>query len=242
MPQLVKFWNPAFTDEEPGPLGGLNKFGDLVTPKYGFNGTYQQNAWDTATIRSIQIPGKVAITQIRRGRHIWTIQSPGAPPTPIKAGYEPLEFTMSVDIWTPMQWRLVQPISWDLQPIWKKLPSAAERKRMQKQGTSAENPENAFDVEHPCLAFYNVKACICRGNSFSLKGEIGTLTWVFLEYRRGDNSVGTVDRSQVAAPFDPDAKANQQVNAANGTTTSYTPTQGPQQKPSQAGVTLTPTS
>ncbi len=236
--QLAEFWNSNFTARDPGPLGPLAGTTGKGSAPFGFNGTYQNNPWDTATIKGTRVPGLVTVT-VKRARHLWTIQAPGAAPSPIKAGYEPLKFTMKVKIWTPDQWVKLQPIMWELLPIWiKRDLSDKEQKALAKSG---EDPNAAFDVYHPLLMAFNVSSCICEDMAMDGEGEVRTLTVQMLEYRRGKSAVATVKKSEVADNFNAAALRNKETVAANGNVVKNHSTQGPQQKPSQAGVTLKPT-
>lgn len=238
MPQLVPFWNSDVSLDDPGALGGISELGAAAPPETGFNGLYQKNPWDAATIRGIRVPGLVSVTA-KRARHLWTIQAPGAAPTPIKAGYEPMKFTMKVTIWTPAQWKELQPIMWNLLPVWVKRDlTEKERKSLAK---SNEDPNAAFDVSHPLLTAFSVSSCICEDMAMDGEGEIRKLTIQMLEYRRNKSAVATVNQSEVHDKFNAEKQANAETAAANGKVVKNHSTQGPQQKPSQAGVTLTPT-
>lgn len=237
MPQLVPFWNSDVSLEDPGALGGIDQVGAADPPLTGFNAVYQKNPWDTAWIRGVQVPGLVSVTP-KRARHLWTIQAAGAPPVPIKAGYEPMKFTMKVTLWTPRQWELIQPIMWQLLPIWvKRELSAKDQKKLAK---SSEDPNAAFDVSHPLLTAFSVSSCICEDMAMDGEGEIRKLTIQMLEYRRNKSAVATVNTSEVHDKFDPDKLANAETAAANGKVVKNHSTQGPQKKPSE-NVSLTPT-
>lgn len=237
MPDFVPFWDGdgqgPYTVDRPGPYGGYNG----KTAQYGYNGTYQ-TGWDTAKIKGLQLPGIVTVSPTR-ARHLWTIQAPGIAPIPIRAGYEPLKFQMTIKVWTPGQWLALQPIMWAMEPVWIK--AADGTTQAAKDAAKAKEQANAaFDVYHPILATFSVSSCICEVlGPFTGDGP-KTLALTFLEYRRGKSSVATTDQSIVNEKFNAEGLANQQVKAQNGKVTTVTPTQGPQPPPSQ-NVSLRPT-
>jgi len=236
MPQLVPFWNSDVSLDDPGAYSGINELGAAPPPEKGFNGLYQENPWDTATIRGVRVPGLVSVTP-KRARHLWTIQAAGAAPVPITAGYEPMKFTMKVTIWTPAQWKEIQPIMWKLLPVWVKRLTAKEIKALVQSGADS---DAAFDVSHPLLTAFSVSSCICEDMSMDGEGEIKKLTIQMLEYRRGKSAVATVNQSEVHDKFNKDKLSNVNYSTADGKTVNVTPTQGPQKKPSE-NVSLTPT-
>jgi len=236
MPQLVPFWNSDVSLDDPGAYSGINELGAAPPPEKGFNGLYQENPWDTATIRGIRVPGLVSVTP-KRARHLWTIQAAGAAPVPITAGYEPMKFTMKVTIWTPAQWKEIQPIMWKLLPVWVKRLTAKEIKALVQSGADS---DAAFDVSHPLLTAFSVSSCICEDMSMDGEGEIKKLTIQMLEYRRGKSAVATFKESEVHDKFDKDKLSDANYSTADGKAVNVTPTQGPQKKPSR-NVSLTPT-
>ncbi len=243
MPQFQPFWDPAYSIENPGPYGGLGERSfslrggrqvtDFDTPAYGYNGTFSANPWDSFTAKGFQFPGLCTVA-VTRSRSIYVFQQPQAPPTAIKVGWEPLRFTVTVKLWTPKQWEVIQPIIWDLQPIVAK----ANRPKPKKGDAPF---DSAFDVYHPNIAAQSCHSAICEKIGPLTGGQDKTIVFSFLEYTKKGGAVARINEAQVADPYNADVLANQAVRTANGGTVSYTPTQGPQQKPSQS-VSLTPTS
>ncbi len=209
------FWDDQYNAFNPGPYRGS---------------TYAPNAWDTGKIKGVQLPGLVSVNA-SRSRHLDIKQLPGSSPIVTAVGYEPLRFTMSIRIWTPAQWDVLQQIMAFLQTV--KLPGLPK---------GAPAPQSVFDVYHPALSALSVSSAMCLSLGPITGGQDKTLTIGMLEKRKGTTPVAPAGPSaSVAAPYDAAALASQSVSAANGKTTTFTPAQGPVVPPSQGGVTLTPT-
>ncbi len=224
MGTLQPFWDNRFDEANPGPYGSLEDGGQPA--EFGFNGLYAKNKWDSAFIKSVRVPGIVTVDG-RRTRHLYTIQKPGISPIVSAIGFEPFEFTMTVKIWTPAHWAKLQEIMAFLMPRWL------------SSGKNAPLP-TAFDVYHPYLAALSVHSCICKSIGPLTGDQVKTMAIVLMEYVKGKSAVSKITASVVDKQYKADGLANQQVKAANGKVTPVTPTQGPQQKPSQS-VSLRPT-
>ncbi len=217
MPQLQPFWDPRYNVDDPGPYIG---------------NTYATNVWDRATVFGVDVPGVVSVA-VTRSRYLWTIQAPGVAPQPIKAGWEPLRFTMIVKLWTPRQWAAMQPIMWRLQPVNQRADTVVIAG--QTFGTPKPNTtDSSFDVYHPKLAVWSVGSAICERMGDLAGEQVKTLTIQFLEYRRGTSKVAKVPAPIAVVPAYDASQPQQQVSAANGTVTTMTPTQGPQVAPSSS--------
>lgn len=208
MPQLQPFWDSAYSVADPGPYVG---------------DTFTANTWDTMRLGGNQVPGKVTVS-ISIARHLDIKTLPGAQPFVTPIGYEPTRITVSVLLWTPDQWAIMQPIMWAIMPILNRPPAGA------KHTASA---QNTFDIFHPKIANMGVSSALCTKLGDLSGDQSKTLAIEFLANRRGKSAVFTVQEAQVAAPYDAAALAAQSVQPLTGSPTVYSQTQGPQVPPSQ---------
>lgn len=252
MPQKLPFWDGddegPYTAARPGPYVGP---------------LYAPNLWDTATIKGVRVPGIVTVS-VGRSRHLDVKQMPGAAPWITPIGYEPVKFSMSVRIWTPGQWDVLQDIMLFLQSLFTKSlasstagetaaiaalnpiigAAAAAAAAAATQTRSIQNDSlDVFDVYHPKLAALGIRSAMCTKNGPLSDGQDRTLSLEFLQQfaKKGKVYTPKAAEQNVNGNFNAKTLSDKQVNAANGNVVNYTQTQGPQRAPSQSGVTLTPT-
>ncbi len=194
---IEPFWDDRYTAADPGPYQG-----ELYAP----------NAWDTGIIAGVQLPGIVSVSAAL-SRHFDVISAPGTQPQLRIYGYEALRFNVSIKVWTPAQWNLLQVVLSTIQP----------------------DSATAFDIYTPWCATMGIKSAICSKKG-PLSGEqVKTLSLELIRWRRGKSAVATTNKSrQRADEYNYSGPATSQVSAANGTVTTMTPTQGPQVAPSSA--------
>lgn len=231
MPQEQPFWDDRYSVENPGPYRQIGNY----------NATFMSNAWDTGVIAGAKIPGIVSVT-IAPARHLDIKTLPGSSPIVTVLGFEPTRFTMQVKIWTPAQWKVLQPIMWrmfpDLPGYGK--PPTPKAQRSATPGSDPNGVTNTFDLFHPKLSNMGVSSATCLKLGDLAGDQVKTLSIEFLANRRGKSKLQTVAESVVVAQFNAAALATQATQPLVGRPTIFTPTQGPQLPPSTAGVSLTP--
>lgn len=219
----IPFWDYHFDVDYPGPYYAPGETDAEGNGSRGYE-WIPDNPWDTMQVADLRIPGLVMVNAARK-RYLYIYQVQGAPPSISLAGYDALRFTVQARIWTPRMWESMQRLAGFLMP--KVVPVRANR--------VAVEDNQAFDVNHPALAFIGIKSAVCIGLGPISGDQMKTVSFEFLEYRRGRQAVAQVQKSRdVAAAFNANQQANKQVIAESGKVPRVRSTQGPQPKPSSA--------
>lgn len=182
---------------------------------------YATNPYDTAYVAGLQFPGIVTVAPAR-ARHLDIQALPGQAPTIRLLGFEPTRFPMTCRVWTPSQWTLLQAIMEIIQPFGFIGPS-----------------KTVFDISHPLLAQWKIRAGVCLKMG-PLVGEGPGPRTLQMEWLQRSQEKPGVSTAMAAIAVTPALQASPttSIQAANGKTTTFSPTQGPQVPPSQGPISL----
>lgn len=156
-----------------------------------YGALYQDdNAWDTATIRGITVPGIVEVVGVPEKAMDMRKPAGKNGGTATIHGRKPAMFEIRVRMWTPEQWQHMVDL---LGQIW--------------PAGGATNTD-ALEIQHPALSFVGIDRGILIAPSTpqpgSAKGE-RVVSLRFMEFRPGDQKQGTktVKQASVAPTVAP---------------------------------------
>lgn len=110
----------------------------------GYEGdVYLDNPWDTITIGGRQMPGKCVSCKCKPSRKMDTKDEPGTNSrNPTFHGYKGSPVNITIAVWTPEQWEILQK---EMKILW---PPGAKQ-----------NPQ-ALDIYHPTTALYSIRSIL----------------------------------------------------------------------------------